>query len=321
MFDPATARGLKGLGPDAAGRFAARAEFLAGARPHALARPGAAREVGAVYGDLARATRAEAPGALLAVATPGAGRRPGAGQEARRADGLGLAPGLAWRALGLDLKAWPDEAGGPVVLRGVALADDELGRDLATSPDLDEQVAARPSRGLLLSDPADDAEGRGPTGTSRCRWPRLPPRGPGGRRAARARPGGAGRPLVLISAVGVAGPGGAFAPLRPRLPRPARARRRLAESGGRLPSGVAVRSATAGGKIVPVRRQRRPLSRPCWRSSSTPRPNATVDDLGRGLRLAPEPVPGGGRQLVLELAPFGSAAIRVGAPGARELAR
>jgi hypothetical protein len=44
--------------------------------------------------------------------------------------------------------------------------------------------------------------------------------------------------------------------------------------------------------------------------------SATVEDLGRGLRLAPAPV-AGGRNLVLDLLPYGVAAIRVGAPRAR----
>ena len=41
--------------------------------------------------------------------------------------------------------------------------------------------------------------------------------------------------------------------------------------------------------------------------------SAPVDDLGRGLRLSPAPE-AGGRNLVLDLLPYGVAAIRVGAP-------
>ncbi len=44
--------------------------------------------------------------------------------------------------------------------------------------------------------------------------------------------------------------------------------------------------------------------------------SAEVEDLGRGLRLAPTAEPGG-RNLVLDLLPFGVSAIRIGAPGAR----
>ena len=41
--------------------------------------------------------------------------------------------------------------------------------------------------------------------------------------------------------------------------------------------------------------------------------SATVEDLGRGLRLSPAPA-SGGRNLVLDLLPYGVAAIRIGAP-------
>jgi hypothetical protein len=44
-------------------------------------------------------------------------------------------------------------------------------------------------------------------------------------------------------------------------------------------------------------------------------PDATVDDVGRGLRLVPAPV-AAGRNLVLDLLPYGVAAIRIGAPRA-----
>ena len=50
----------------------------------------------------------------------------------------------------------------------------------------------------------------------------------------------------------------------------------------------------------------------CW----MPRPTAVVDDLGRGLRLAPA-ASRGGRHLVLDLLPFGVSAVRVGAPRVR----
>jgi hypothetical protein len=43
----------------------------------------------------------------------------------------------------------------------------------------------------------------------------------------------------------------------------------------------------------------------------------TIEDLGRGLRLTPEPVAGGGSRLGLELLPFGVAALRVGSAGVR----
>jgi hypothetical protein len=47
-------------------------------------------------------------------------------------------------------------------------------------------------------------------------------------------------------------------------------------------------------------------------------PSAPIDDLGRGLRLAAQPSPDGkGRQLVLDLLPFGVSAIRIDGPGVR----
>ncbi len=67
------------------------------------------------------------------------------------------------------------------------------------------------------------------------------------------------------------------------------------------------------------------MHRPSWRSPTIPpirsvwpacsmRPaSAPVEDLGRGLRLSPVPE-AGGRNLVLDLLPYGVAAIRVGAP-------
>jgi hypothetical protein len=42
-----------------------------------------------------------------------------------------------------------------------------------------------------------------------------------------------------------------------------------------------------------------------------------VDDVGRGLRLDPRPAPGGGRSLVLDLPPFGAAAVRLAGAGAK----
>lgn len=309
MFDPATARGLKGLGPEAPGRFAARAEFLAGAgRSPWLA--WRARELGVVYDELAKATRRAAPGALFAVATPGLDAGP-IGQEARRADGLGQAPGLAWRALGLDLKAWPTDPGSPIVLRGVGLGEDELGKDLATSPDLDEQVASRPVRGVLLADAETDDEG----GALRLN-------------AAPAVDGPAGdEPLghalaafdarwAMVSALGAAGQ-------EDRLRRFARVFRALPAppegppTGGRLPAGVAMRSATSGGKSYLAVANDAPYPTVVEAVLDAPS-DAALDDLGRGMRLTPESAPGGGKRLVLDLAPFGSAAIRVGAPGVRE---
>ncbi len=116
-FDPDAAKKVPGLGGEAANRFALRQQFLAG--------PGRlpwlswrAQELGGVYRELARAVAKAAPGASLVVSTPVLDDGP-AGQEARRGDRAGLPPLLAWRAVGLDLDAWPSGDGGPVVLRDV----------------------------------------------------------------------------------------------------------------------------------------------------------------------------------------------------------
>ena len=154
-FDAGTGREVPGLGTTDPGRFAARAQFLAGSgrMPWLTWR---SRGIAALYAELAETARGAAPGAVLAVATPGLDDGP-AGAEARRVDLAGLAPSYAWRAVGLDLEAWPTGDGGPIVLRGVGLSTDDLAHDLATSPDLDEHVATRPARGMLLG--ADDEAG------------------------------------------------------------------------------------------------------------------------------------------------------------------
>ncbi len=78
------------------------------------------------------------------------------------------------------------------------------------------------------------------------------------------------------------------------------------------PFGVAVRSMSDGAQTFLEIANDSPY--PIRLASMLDAPgSATVEDLGRGLRLSPMPEPGG-RQLVLDLLPFGVAAIRVGAP-------
>ena len=138
-------------GPRAAGRGGRRPRAVPGAGEipgrlgaDALADLAVAQAGGAVS-DLAEAAGKAAPGVALVVVTPGLGESPAA-SEARRADLAGLAPSLAWRAVGLDLDAWPAGEHPPIVLRGVCLSPDDLAHDLATSPELDAKVAARPAR-------------------------------------------------------------------------------------------------------------------------------------------------------------------------------
>ncbi len=109
-----------------------------------------ARAIAALYTEMGEAAQAASPGSELAVVTPGLESGP-AGNEARRVDRAGLAPSQAWRSVGLDLQTWPSAPAALPVFRGVELSTDALGRDLATSPDLDALVAARSQRGLFLT--------------------------------------------------------------------------------------------------------------------------------------------------------------------------
>lgn len=78
------------------------------------------------------------------------------------------------------------------------------------------------------------------------------------------------------------------------------------------PFGVAVRSMTDGTQTFLEIANDSPY--PVRLASMLDAPgSASVEDLGRGLRLSPL-LEAGGRQLVLDLLPFGVAAIRVGAP-------
>ncbi len=304
MFAPEVARNLKGLAPDSPNRFAARSEFLAGPGRQAWL-TWRARELGAVYDTLAAAARRSAPGALMAVATPGLDDGP-AGQQARVADGVGASPAVAWRALGLDPKAWPAGPDAPILLRAAGLADDDLGRDLAASPDLDDLVAARPARGLLLADPEPlDATPPPPRLTA------LPlPEAPAG-------PDPLGHGLAAldarytwVTAASVAGQEDRlrqFARVFRALPAP-----RPSPADARQPSGVMVRSETCDGQSFLAMVNDTPY--PILLETILDGPaDAPVDDLGRGLRLIPEAVPAG-RRLVLELPAFGVAGVRVGAP-------
>ncbi|HEY2156067.1 MAG TPA: hypothetical protein VGH33_10590, partial [Isosphaeraceae bacterium] len=169
-FDPGPARAIPGLEGDDNARFEARARFLDGdgQKPWLAWR---AAELAGVYAELAEAAAQAAPGARLAVATPDLDSGV-VGEEIRRLDRVGLGPSQAWRSVGLDLAAWPSGEGpaAPIVLRGVGLSSEEFARDLAASPELDDQVASRAARGLWLA-----ASGRpGPSAEPSLRAPALP---------------------------------------------------------------------------------------------------------------------------------------------------
>ncbi len=311
-FEPGHS-GRPGQGADDPGRFEARARFVeaSGRLPWLAWR---AREVAAVYAGLAEEARRASAGATLAVATPGLEPGP-AGDEARRVDLAGLGPGQAWRGVGLDLSCWPPGPRAPVVFRGAGLSTDDLAHDLASSPELDEQVAARSSRGVLLG-----VESAGPEpmpSPGRSAAPRLSA-GP----MAAGSPGDEplGHALAALDARRVVVSSSSVAGQEERLRRFARVFAALpAPPAGspepRPPSGVVARAIRSGPETYLAMANDTPY--PILLEAILQAPaDAPVVDLGRGIRLDPERASGTTR-LVIELAPFGVAATRFGSPEVR----
>ncbi len=335
-FAAETARGIPGSGTADPERFAVRLRYLAGVgrMPWLTWR---ARAMAALYAELSVAAHESSPGTVLAIVTPGLDSGP-AGREARRVDLAGLAPGEAWRSVGLDLQGWPSSPMGPVLLRGVSLSTDALAHDLATSPDLDAIVAGRAHRGVLLTidhgapeqrptassqGPSPDGSGvpgadRGMAARGSTIWLSALPMGDGPE---------ADEPLghalaaldaqwVFLSARAVAGHeerlrqfAGVFRalPASPVGPLGSSVDPHL------LPFGVAIRKiGDAEQTYLEIANDSPyPIRLACLLEAPV---SAAVNDLGRGLRLAPTPE-NGGRNLVLDFLPFGVSAIRIGAPG------
>ncbi|WP_165073558.1 hypothetical protein [Paludisphaera rhizosphaerae] len=308
-FGAGVAREIPGLDANDAGRFKARAQYLAGVgrMPWLAWR---SKAVAGLYAELTEAVRKAAPTAVLALSTPTLDDGP-SGAEARRVDLAGLPPSQAWRSLGLDLRDWGAVAEPPVMLRGANLSDDGLARDLAAHPDLDSQIVGFPRRGfLLLTEPAS----AGPDG---------------GRPSATAVPNGDGAasegPLahavsaldaqwIVLGATTVAGREERvrrFAQTFERLPSEARAA--VEPAAGTKESGVVVRSLPEKGRTVFEIVNDTPYA---MRLGGVVRgdDSAVVEDLGRNVKLAPQPFEGG-RRLVVDLAPFGLTVVRVGAGG------
>jgi hypothetical protein len=322
---PETTRDLPGLDTTDPNRFAARAQFLAGAgrMPWLTWR---SRAIAGLYAELAAAARRAAPGATLAVATPGLDGGP-CGAEARRVDLAGLAPIHAWRAVGLDLEAWPSGDDAPLVLRGVGLSSDELAHDLATNPELDAPVAARSGRGLLLGpDQAPGGSAGGgpePAGSRLGRIHAGSGRDSGLRLTALPLAEGAlgdemmGHALAALDARWVMLASAAVTGHEERVRHFARVFRALPATKSTAPPlsgqpfGVAVRPLPSGSATYLAMANDTPY--PIRVETMLGSASAKVDDLGRGLHLAPEGV-GGRSRLVLDLLPFGVAAIRIGAP-------
>jgi hypothetical protein len=345
-FGPEIVEGLPGLTTTDPNRFTARAKYLAGVgrMPWLTWR---SRAIAALYAELADAARAASPGAVLALATPGL-HGGAAGAEARRVDLAGLAPSQAWRSVGLDLEAWPSGPGAPIVLRGVELSSDPLAHDLATSPDLDAKIATRRDRGFLLTMGVEPASltTRGLAGPAGSTTPGTGALTPGSIEGPRIGSGGptdesssvpltlatlplgdgaaADEPLehalaafdaqwVILAAPAVAGH-------EDRLRRFATVMRCLpawqaqpgASPADQQDHGVSVRSLSDQSQTYLAIANDTPY--PIRLSGVIEAPGApAVEDLGRNLRLAPQPV-AGGRQLVIDLLPFGVSAIRIGAP-------
>jgi hypothetical protein len=243
------------------------------------------------------------------VVTPGLDPGP-VGDEARRVDLAGLGPSQGWSGVGLDLANWPTTEGSPIIFRGVGLSTDDLGHDLATSPELDDLVANRPARGVLLGIEAIEPE---PT-RSRVLAPRLTAcpmlDGPSGDEALGHSLAKLDPRQVWLSSTCVAGQ-------EERIRRFGRVFASLPASNNivaepRQPSGVVARSIHSGNDTYLSLANDTPYPILFEAVLQAP-PASTVVDLGRGIRLDPEKGPETIR-LVLELAPFGVSGIQVGSP-------
>jgi hypothetical protein len=192
----------------------------------------------------------------------------------------------------------------------MGLSTDDLGHDLATSPELDDLVAARPGRGALIGVEAvePDPYPSRPAGPRLTACPMIEGT-PGdellGHALATLDPG-----RILLSSTSAAGQ-------EERIRRFARVFASLPASSNaiqepRQPSGVVARAIHSKDETY--------LSL----ANDTPYPilmeavlqgsvNAPVVDLGRGIRLDPEKGSGTIR-LFLEMAPFGVSGIQVGSP-------
>ncbi len=302
-FGPEVAREVPGLDATDAARFEARAKYVAGVgrMPWLAWR---SRAVAALYAELAAAVHAEAPGKILAVATPALDDGP-AGAEARRVDLAGLAPNHAWRSLGLDLDEWRGGPDGPVILRGAGLSEEGLARDLAAHPDLDSRLAKFDRRGfLLLGDAPRDAT---PRATA------LPPGdGPTDDAPLAHAVAALDAEWILVADTAAAGREDRlrrFADVYRQLPP---ARRPLADPPSTAKdAGVAVRTFRDEGRTVVAMVNDTPYS---MRLAGILKgdPRAAVEDVGRGVKLIPQPAEGG-RRLVLDVAPFGLSVVRVSA--------
>lgn len=304
-FGPEVAREVPGLDPADPRRFEARSRYVAGVgrMPWLSWR---SKAVAGLYAELTAAAREAAPGAVLALATPTLDAGP-AGAEARRVDLAGLAPNHAWRALGLDLDDWQAGPNGPVILRGAGLSDDGLARDLAGHPDLDSRLAKFHRRGLLLlNDTPKAASPDDPPSATAF----APGDGPTDDAPLAHAVAALDAEWIVVADTAAAGREDRlrrFADLYRRLPpsrRPMEDRPSAAKD-----AGVAVRSMrSAGGTTIAMVNDTPYAMRIAGVLKGDPR--TAVEDLGRGLKLVPQPAEGG-RRLVVDVAAFGLSLVRV----------
>ncbi len=335
---PEATREIPGVESTDPGRFAERSRYVAGVgrMPWLTWR---AKEIAALYAEMNDALHAVAPTASFAVVTPSLDGGP-AGVEARRVDRAALPPSQSWRSVGLDLKHWPSGPESPLVLRGTALSTEALSHDLATSPDLDLPVASRRHRGFLLSiggEGASDDRGKGSPGSD------PPDERAASTAAAVSAPGLWLAALPLGDGPAADEPlGHALAALDSRWVFLAEKAvsgqedrlRRFARVLCALPAREAPADITAGAIPKPFDVVVRNLSEPGQTfleiANNSPNPvrlaakldlpaGAPLEDVGRGLRLAPI-ARADGSNLVLDLLPYGVAAIKIGAPEVKLLA-
>lgn len=307
MFQPDVAAKVPGRAAGIAEHIAERVQFVSGPgrKPWLDWR---AQQLAELYADLARAVRSVEPGAALLVATPGLDAGP-AGLEARKADRADQPKLHAWKAVGLDFDHWHADVPGLVVLRSMGTARDPLTRELAMCDELDAPVAARPSRGVLIADqcdsePASALQLRGGTSGWAHYWDEP-----------------LSHSLAALDAhvvvVGTSLVGGnvdrltRFAQVLRGLP----AQPENATATSRSDTGVAARTWSTDDKTYLSLANDTPY-RLVVENVVRAAPSATIEDLARRSTLNPAASARGGKSLVVELAPFDTAAIRINAPGA-----
>ncbi len=303
-MDGVHAKGVPGLTTSGLDRFGLRARFVEGAGRQTWLGWRAAK-LAKVYEELAEAVHKACPTAVLMVATPGLDDHV-AGDEARRIDAAGQSATQAWLSVGLDFKLWPTGDQAPIVVRGVGSSPTNLAHDLATSPELDAQVALQSRRGLLLG--LNIPRRRGPTLIAEPLAHGPLGDEPFGHALAALDP-----LFVLVSASSVNGQEERlrkFARVLHALPADAEATTLTSAKGL-----VSIRSAVVGSTTVISLANDTPY--PIRVDTKIAAPSESpVQDLARGFRLAPETIANGHR-VVLDLEPYGVSALRIGSADAK----